>query len=390
MKQSGVSGMQTDRSRAVGPSANSEKPSSPAGRPLVSVVVPAYNESQVLDVNLGRLCDYLDSLSHSYRWEVIVVNDGSADDTGEIADAFASTRNDVRVLHHPTNFGLGQALQYAFSESRGAYVVTMDLDMSYSPEHIESLLQRISETGSKVVALSPYMKGGKLSRVPWLRRMLSVGANRFLSAAARGNLSTLTGMVRVYDGRFLERMNLRSMGMDINPEIIYKTLILQGRIEEIPAHLDWGPLREKGVRRVSRLRMLQQITGVLLSGFLFRPVMFFILPGLFLSLIASYAGVWMLIHCFNYFREFSHLTWLPDRVSEATAAAFRLSPHSFIVAGIASMLAIQLIGLGIMALQSKSYFEETFYLGSRLLGLAREREGVSSAEPGAPDNSGGD
>ena len=84
------------------------------------------------------------------------------------------------------------------------------------------------------------------------------------------------------------------------------------------------------------------------------------MPGLFMGLIAAYAGAWMLIHCFNYFAEFSHLTWLPDRISEATAAAFRLSPHSFIVAGMASMLAIQLIGLGIM------YF-------------ARQTQGVSGA-----------
>lgn len=355
-------------------------PDSEEPRPLVSVVVPAFNESEVILANLGRIGEFLDSLADQYRWELIVVNDGSSDRTGELAEEFARTRDDVIVLHHVKNFGLGQAFQYAFSQCHGDYVVTMDLDLSYSPQHIEDLLVAIRKTGARVVAASPYMEGGEISEVPWFRKVLSVNANRFLSGAARGDLSTLTSMVRVYDTRFLKKINLRAMGVDINPEIIYKAMILQGRIEEIPARLDWHLLRERGLHRRSNFRMLQQVMSVLLSGFLFRPVMFFILPGFFLALIASYAGSWMLIHCYNYFRDFSHLSWLPDRISEATAAAFRLSPHSFIVAGMASMLAIQLISLGILALQSKSYFEETFSLGSTLLGLAHRREGSRQAE----------
>lgn len=341
-------------------------------RPLVSLVVPAFNEAGVLEENLGRLCTYMESLSDRYRWELIVVNDGSTDDTGELAERFAAGRQNVSVLHHRTNFGLGQAFQFAFGRSRGDYVVTLDIDLSYSPEHIEKLLERIRQSGAKVVAASPYARGGRLSAVPWLRRTLSVWANRFLSLAAQRSLSTLTGMVRAYDARFLRKLNLRSMGMEINPEIIYKSMLLHGRIDEIPAHLDWGLQRAKAGRRRSSMRVFRHMMSVLLSGFLFRPVMFFILPGLLILTVAAYATLWVFIHLAEQYPSYAHLPWILSRISGATAAAFQISPHSFLVSGISLLLGIQLISLGILALQSRSYFEEIFSLGSRMLGESRE------------------
>jgi len=178
-------------------------------------VVPAYNEAQSVTRNLSALCHYMETLEGEYRWELIVVNDGSTDDTGRLADEFARTRDNVHILHHVVNFGLGQALRFGFGHCRGDYVVTMDFDLSYSPDHIGALLQRIRTGGAKVVVTSPYMKGGRISNVPWLRRTMSIWANRFLSLASNRSVSTLTGMVRAYDGAFLRSLSLRSMYMEI-------------------------------------------------------------------------------------------------------------------------------------------------------------------------------
>src|SRR5882762_9392586 len=151
----------------------------PAARPkpLVSVVVPAYNEEAIVARNLASLYEYMESLEDECRWEIILVNDG----TGELAEAFARGRSNVRVLHHAVNFGLGQAIRFGFNHCRGDYIVTLDLDLSYSPEHIRELLAKIQETKAKIVVTSPYMEGGRISNVPWLRRTSSVLANRFLS-----------------------------------------------------------------------------------------------------------------------------------------------------------------------------------------------------------------
>lgn len=349
-------------------------------RPLVSLVVPAYNEATIALENLSKLCQYLETLEDDYRWELLLVNDGSTDETGALLETFASGRANIRVLHHRMNFGVGQAFRFAFEHCRGDYVVTLDLDLSYSPEHIRALLNRMRTTGAKVVVASPYMDGGRISNVPRLRRTLSVWANRFLSFAAKGSLSTLTGMVRAYDGRFLRTLTLRASGMEINPEIIYKAILLGERVDEVPGHLDWGlqgPDRAAARARLS-MKMLRHTTAILISGFLFRPVIFFILPGLALLSFALFAGTWAFIHFLEHYTASIQYPSFGTRASAATAAAFQQAPHTFVVGGIAGMLGIQLISLGILALQSKSYFEEIFHLGTSLYRQLREPQPTDS------------
>ncbi|ODT46457.1 MAG: hypothetical protein ABS70_00730 [Nitrospira sp. SCN 59-13] len=224
-----------------------------ADKPLVSVIIPAFNEAVMLPSTLARVCGYMGTLEGQYRWEIIVVNDGSSDRTADVAEEFAKTRKEIRIVHHHRNRGLGQALRTGFESSLGRYVVVLDCDLSYAPDHVGRLLDQIQRTQATIVVASPYADGGLVSHVPWLRRMMSRWANRFLASFARCNLSTLTGMVRVYDGPFIRAVSLRARGQEISPEIIYKGMLLRAHIEEIPGHLDWRLQHEAGSgRRSSR------------------------------------------------------------------------------------------------------------------------------------------
>jgi glycosyltransferase involved in cell wall biosynthesis len=359
------------------PDYSRQSPSRRGDRPLVSLVAPAYNEALIIQDNLAQLCDYMQGLAADYDWELIVVNDGSRDDSGFLAEQFAASQPRVRVVHHRINQGLGQALRTAFEAAKGDYIVVVDLDLSYSPEHIGRLLDRIEETGAAMVVASPYMPGGSIGNVPWLRKEMSVWANRFLSFASKRSLATLTGMVRVYDAEFIQMLNLRSRGMDINPEIIHKALILMSQIEEIPGHLHWrDPLpgaptakaaaatrAKKPKGRSSSMKIARHIYDVLFSGFLFRPVVFFLLPSLFMFGLSLYANSWVLIHCWTQYQSLAATVAHPDP-TEAVAKAFSYAPHAFFIGGMTLMLAIQLFSLGILSAQNKSYFEELFFLGS--------------------------
>src|SRR3954468_9584329 len=84
----------------------------PPHRPLVSLVVPAYNEASIIEQHLAALCEHMQTLEHTYRWEIVVINDGSSDATGALAEAFARGRDNVQVLHHAANKGLGRAFQF--------------------------------------------------------------------------------------------------------------------------------------------------------------------------------------------------------------------------------------------------------------------------------------
>ncbi len=330
--------------------------------PLVSLVLPAYNEGGVLLENVELILSEIRLLADRYRFEVLIVNDGSKDDTGRKADELAARHDQIRVLHHKHNQGLGQAFQTAFEASRGEFVVTMDVDLSYSPDHIVRLLERIQTTGAKLVLASPYMAGGRLTNVPWLRKTLSVWGNRFLRTFSRGGLSTLTCMVRAYDGPFIRALALRSKGMDIMPEVIYKTMILRGRIEQIPAHLDWTrQVMDGPPRRSSSMRILRHVVSTVLSGFVFRPFMFLVIPGLFVLLFSIYVGTWMGVH----YAE--ALAALPadvegGRFTGALAIAYAANPHTYTIGLLSLLLALLLIGLGVLTLQSKRYFEESFFL----------------------------
>ena len=235
-------------------------------RPLVTVVLPAYNEAAILEENLQVVEDYLDTLAEHYRFEVLIINDGSSDATGSIAEAQRGRHPNVRVIHHPTNLGLGNGFKTGFAHANGDYIVILDIDLSYSPEHVGTLLETLRATKAQVVLASPYMKGGRISNVPWLRRTLSVWANRFLSFFAHGNLSTLTCMVRAYDGEFARGLVLRAVGMEVMPESIYKSMILRGRIAQVPAHLDWSRQVKVGARRRSSMRILRHMFATVLSA----------------------------------------------------------------------------------------------------------------------------
>jgi glycosyltransferase involved in cell wall biosynthesis len=331
-------------------------------RPSVSVVIPAYNEAAMIERSLERVCEYLTTIEADYAWEVVVVNDGSSDATGALAEAVAARWTQVRIIHHRTNLNLGQALRTAFGECRGDYVVTLDSDLSYSPDHVGLLLDAIRLTDAKIVLASPYAKGGRTTGIPFIRLFLSRSANRFLWLTTKRQLATLTSMARVYDRAFLDTLNLKSTDVAINTEIIYKARLLSAKICEIPAHLDWTGQQEKSAERRSSLRLSRSVSAYLSSGFLFRPVAFFLLPGLILLALSLYTLAWATHHVLGY------LTGpLEVPFSDAVALAYGDAPHTFLVGGFSLVIAFQLIGLGVLSAQSKIYFEELFHLNSKIL-----------------------
>ncbi len=329
--------------------------------PSLTIVLPAYNEEALIGETLDRVTEYLEGVEDRYTWEILAINDGSRDRTGEILDKYAAGNERIRALHHHTNFNLGQALRYAFSNARGDYTIVLDSDLSYSPDHIGKLADAITESRAKIVIASPYIKGGKVTAVPWFREKLSRWANKLLSLSAKGDFSTLTGMVRAYDTVFLRKLNLKAWDFEINTEIIYKAQVLRAHIVEIPAHLDWSDQLEVP-ERGSSIRIMRGILGQGFSSFLFRPFFYFIVPGLLVSVAALYSLGWSFYHTVN------ELLNVPPgaeaSLSAAIARAYDFSPHSFIVGGIALLVAIQLISLGIMSAQQKRYFEELFHLGT--------------------------
>ncbi len=154
------------------------------------MVVPAYNEALKLHASLTEILDYLRGLCDRYRFEVIVVDDGSTDGTGAIADEFAAANVGVRVLHHAVNFRLGQALRFAFGQSHGDYVVVFDSDLSYSVDHIGRMLEAIEQRARPHRRRQPLHEGRPDQRDPVATRGHEQGREPVAGGHVAGRRST--------------------------------------------------------------------------------------------------------------------------------------------------------------------------------------------------------
>jgi glycosyltransferase involved in cell wall biosynthesis len=132
-------------------------------RPGLSVFFPAYNDSGTIASMVIRAVQAAAALTPDY--EVIVVNDGSADATAEIAEELARTYPHVRVIHHPKNRGYGGALQTGFRSATKDLIFYTDGDAQYDPAEMADLWSHLSADADLV-------NGYKISRSDPLHRII--------------------------------------------------------------------------------------------------------------------------------------------------------------------------------------------------------------------------
>ncbi len=331
----------------------------------MSLILPVFNEETILLKNLGILYDYLSSLKGLNGFEMLVIDDGSSDRSGELAEEFSTGRKEVRIIHHPVNLNLGNALRTGFNKACGKFTITFDLDLSYAPGHILQILETLRATRADAVIASPYMKGGKITAVPLFRRMMSRWANRFMRLAAQRRFHTFTCMVRGYRTAYISSLSLKTTNFEINPEILYKSMILRARVIEIPAHLDWSDQRLYKKSRSSSINVIGTMLHSLMAAFIFRPYVFYLTIGLVLLIISLYIVAWIFINTLRVLAETQvEPQYFDDRFSMAVGMVFQDRPHAFLIGGIVLIAAIQFISLAFISLQSKRYFEELFHLNS--------------------------
>ena len=133
--------------------------------PVVSIVVPAFNEAERIGSSLEKICSFVDKCG--LVAEIIVVDDGSVDRTSEIAASF--TRAGLRVVTNESNRGKGYSVRKGFLESKGTWVLFTDADLSAPIDELERILS-VAEDGVEVVIGSRAIDRTKIViHQPWLR-----------------------------------------------------------------------------------------------------------------------------------------------------------------------------------------------------------------------------
>jgi glycosyltransferase involved in cell wall biosynthesis len=196
-----------------------------------------YNEAGAIERNVLALLAEL--AGQGGDWELIVVDDGSLDDSRAIVARLAETRPRLRLVSYAPNRGRGYALRQGFKAARGDLVVTTESDLSWGPEIVTRLIAALRATGRDLVIASPHGPGGGMVNVPRHRVWLSRYGNRLLTLATGQGLTMVSGMTRGYRRRVIDSLYLEQDGKEIHLEIVAQAIALGFSIAEIPAVLRW-------------------------------------------------------------------------------------------------------------------------------------------------------
>jgi dolichol-phosphate mannosyltransferase len=197
------------------------------------VIVPTYNERE----NITKLVD--DVLYQDPCIDVLVIDDGSPDGTGQIADEIAAVNQRVHVIHRPSKMGLGTAYVAGFKwalQHSYAYIFEMDADFSHDPAHLPQFLSSIEEAD---LVLGSRYREGRVTVVNWPigRLLLSYFANVYARVVTGLQLYDATGGFKCFRRAVLEAINLddvRSNGYAFQIEMSFRAWRRGFRIVEIP------------------------------------------------------------------------------------------------------------------------------------------------------------
>lgn len=197
----------------------------------VVVVLPTYNEAENLSDIVAAI------LEHGTR--ILIVDDGSPDGTGRLADAIAAEDNRVSVRHRPEKLGLGPAYAdgFAVALADGADIVCeIDADFSHDPRDLPRLIAAV-DAGADLAIGSRYVPGGGVADWPMARRALSRFGNRYASAMLGVPVKDMTAGFRAFRASSLQSLDFatcEASGYGFQVEMAWRASVAGMTITEVP------------------------------------------------------------------------------------------------------------------------------------------------------------
>ena len=207
---------------------------------LLTLVIPAFNEARTIGTVLDRVFSFLPGVH-----EVLVIDDGSTDDTPDVVQQYSAHEPRVRLFRHKSNQGKTAALRTGFAAATGSSVVVQDADLEYDPREIPHLIAPIEE-GKADVCLGSRFLVRRAGRVLYYRHFL---ANKFLTFV--NNVLTDLNITDVETGykacrtEIARNMTIESSGFGFEIEFVAKCKKIGARIYEVPISY-YGRTYEEG------------------------------------------------------------------------------------------------------------------------------------------------
>jgi dolichol-phosphate mannosyltransferase len=202
------------------------------------LILPTYNEAENLEAIVRASGEVLDHAEPA-GFRVLVVDDGSPDGTGEIADRLAREHGWVRVLHRAEKGGIGPAYLAGFRhalDGGAGYLMEMDSDFSHDPRDLARLLAAV-HAGADLALGSRYVPGGGVRDWGLLRRLISEGGSTYARWVLGLRVRDLTGGFKCFRREVLEAIHfdgVRSQGYAFQVELTYRAVRAGFNVVEVP------------------------------------------------------------------------------------------------------------------------------------------------------------
>ncbi|HEU5296776.1 MAG TPA: glycosyltransferase [Burkholderiaceae bacterium] len=252
--------------------------------PEISVIVPVYNEEQVLPALFERLYRTLDAMAESY--EVVFVDDGSRDRSAELLARQFHRRPDVtRVVLFNGNFGQHMAILAGFEQMRGRIAVTLDADLQNPPEEIPRLIEAVRAGHDYVGTIRRWREDTAF------RRLASRAVNWLRGRITRIEMTDQGCMLRAYDRDLVDTLNACQEANTFIPALAYT-------FAANPTEIEVGHEERFAGRSKYSLYRLIRLNFDLVTGFSIVPLQWFALIGMLLSLGSGALFVLLLVRRF--------------------------------------------------------------------------------------------
>lgn len=319
---------------------------------LISVVSPFFNEQNILAKAIDHMISNLQKLQED--WELIIVNDGSTDESLKVAMEKAATEPRIHVVSYAANQGRGYALKKGINAARGDIIITTEVDCSWGDNIVSSLAETLRKDKSlDIVVASTHLAKVGYVNVPLTRVILSKAANFFLRLTVSKNITMFTGMTRAYRASAIKFLPISEKGKEFHLDVLSKAISFGLKIGEIPATITWQSekLARRGApKRKSSSNIPKIIRSHLLFGLGGRPYRYLFFSSLSSLLLALIFLVWGVTNFF---------------IGAVSIYLLTLAFSSVI-------LALLLGGIGILALHQNAILRELWILRKEVQEINRD------------------